>query len=111
MPARRGWESVFGGSEAPAGCRIDRMVRISDLNRIWLSDHFHFTLCRMGQLRTRWMPVLLAASCAIAWGQARSMSDGLRRDYRGIRDYFLRAAEKMPEAEYGFRPSPDVRSF
>jgi len=57
------------------------------------------------------MPVLLAASCAIAWGQARSMSDGLRRDYRGIRDYFLRAAEKMPEAEYGFRPSPDVRSF
>ena len=28
-----------------------------------------------------------------------------------MRDYFIRAAEKMPEANYGFKPSPDVRSF
>ena len=26
-------------------------------------------------------------------------------------DYFIRAAEKMPEADYGFKPAPDVRTF
>jgi uncharacterized damage-inducible protein DinB len=35
----------------------------------------------------------------------------IRRDYRGVRDYFIRAAEKMPEDRYAFRPSPDVRTF
>ena len=35
----------------------------------------------------------------------------IRRDYGSVRDYFIRAADKMPEDKYGFRPSPDVRSF
>jgi uncharacterized damage-inducible protein DinB len=35
----------------------------------------------------------------------------IRRDYRSVRDYFVRAAEKLPEDRYGFRPSPDVRTF
>src|SRR5215831_15472753 len=35
----------------------------------------------------------------------------IRRDYRSVRDYFIRAAEKMPEEKYGFRPSADVRTF
>jgi hypothetical protein len=45
------------------------------------------------------------------WAQSNPMSAGLKRDYQGIRDIFIRAAEKMPEADYGFKPSPDVRSF
>jgi uncharacterized damage-inducible protein DinB len=45
------------------------------------------------------------------WAQSNPLSADLRRDYTGIRDFFIRAAEKMPEANYGFRPSPDVRSF
>ena len=28
-----------------------------------------------------------------------------------MRDYFVRAAEKMPGDKYAFRPSPDVRTF
>jgi uncharacterized damage-inducible protein DinB len=35
----------------------------------------------------------------------------LRSDYKTIEDYVLRAAEKMPEGEYAFKPSPDVRTF
>jgi uncharacterized protein (TIGR01244 family) len=34
-----------------------------------------------------------------------------RSDYATVRDYFVRAAEKMPEEKYGFRPTPEVRSF
>jgi uncharacterized damage-inducible protein DinB len=31
--------------------------------------------------------------------------------YRSIRKNLIGAAEKMPEEHYGFRPTPDVRSF
>jgi len=31
--------------------------------------------------------------------------------WAGARDYIVRAAEQMPEADYAYRPTPDVRSF
>jgi uncharacterized damage-inducible protein DinB len=43
--------------------------------------------------------------------QSSPLSADVKRDYKNVRDYFIGAAEKMPEAEYGFKPSPDVRSF
>jgi uncharacterized damage-inducible protein DinB len=43
--------------------------------------------------------------------QSSPLSADVRTDYRAVRDYFVRAAEKMPAGEYGFKPSPDVRSF
>jgi uncharacterized damage-inducible protein DinB len=48
-----------------------------------------------------------------AWPRAQSsvLSADVKRDYRTVRDYFIRAAEEMPEADYGFKPSPEVRSF
>lgn len=39
------------------------------------------------------------------------LSEDLKTDYKSIRNYFIRAAEKMPEDGYGFKPSPDIRSF
>jgi uncharacterized damage-inducible protein DinB len=43
--------------------------------------------------------------------QSNPLSSEVRRDYQGVRNFFIRAAEKMPETGYGFRPSPDVRTF
>jgi|SRR5229473_2738867 len=43
--------------------------------------------------------------------QSNPLSADLGKDYKNIRDHFIRAAEKMPETDYGFKPSPDVRSF
>lgn len=31
--------------------------------------------------------------------------------YGAVRGFVLRAAEQMPESEYGFKPTPEVRSF
>ncbi len=45
------------------------------------------------------------------WAQGSPVSKDLKGDYQNIRDYFIRAAEKMPEENYGFKPSPDVRTF
>lgn len=39
------------------------------------------------------------------------LTSDVKRDYKQVRDYFIRAAEKMPESDYAFRPSADVRSF
>jgi uncharacterized damage-inducible protein DinB len=45
------------------------------------------------------------------WAQNNPYSSSLHTDYQGIRDYFIRAAEDMPEAGYAFKPSPGVRTF
>ena len=38
-------------------------------------------------------------------------SGGLKNLYTNSRNWILRAAEVMPEEHYGFKPTPDVRSF
>ena len=57
------------------------------------------------------MAVLAAAGPWTLRAQSNPYSSSLQRDYHGIRDYFIRAAEKMPAEKYGFQPSVDVRTF
>src|ERR1700692_3278046 len=45
------------------------------------------------------------------YAQSNPLTADVKKDYKNVRDYFIRAAEKMPEADYGFKPSPDVRNF
>jgi len=54
---------------------------------------------------------MYAPSLLFAQRGSTPLTADVKRDYQSVRDYFIRAAEKMPESEYGFRPSPDVRSF
>jgi len=51
------------------------------------------------------------AGTARAEAQFSPMSTEVRADYQAVRDYFIKAAEEMPAADYGFKPSPAVRSF
>ena len=59
----------------------------------------------------------LALVLAITGGGASRPDPGgplsaeVKADYQAIRDYFIRAADEMPAADYGFKPSPDVRTF
>jgi uncharacterized damage-inducible protein DinB len=43
--------------------------------------------------------------------QTITLSAGLKRSWDGIKRNVGEAAEKMPEANYSFKPTPDVRSF
>jgi len=58
---------------------------------------------------------LAAASAAQAQtppaGQTFTMSATLLRGYHGLQQNLLAAAEKMPDADYAFKPTPDVRPF
>jgi uncharacterized damage-inducible protein DinB len=64
---------------------------------------------------TRVLPiaiVLLAATTPSLQGQAGNpLSGGAKRTYGVIKGYITRAAAKMPEEQYAFKPTPDVRSF
>lgn len=59
--------------------------------------------------------VLLAASTgsaqAPAGGQKISLAQGLQRSYNGIKTNLNEAAAKMPDADYSFTPSPEIRTY
>ena len=55
--------------------------------------------------------IVLTGGVALVGAQGTPPSADVRRDYETVRDYFIRAAEKMPEADYAFKPTPEVRSF
>jgi uncharacterized damage-inducible protein DinB len=56
---------------------------------------------------------VLAAGTSLAQTAppANPLSAGAKRTYDIIKGYITRAAEKMPEEHYAFKPTPDVRSF
>jgi uncharacterized damage-inducible protein DinB len=53
----------------------------------------------------------LAAIGTAASAQTNPISTDLKADYATVKDYFIRSAEKMPDAAYKFKPAPDVRTF
>jgi uncharacterized damage-inducible protein DinB len=56
--------------------------------------------------------VILALACtAPAQGQDNPLSAEAKSDYQIVRNFVLRAAEKMPDESYAFKPTPEVRSF
>ena len=61
--------------------------------------------------------VLLCAATAFsqppAGGQKIGLATSLQRGYAGIKANFTAAAEKMPEADYSFKPgsTPEVRTY
>lgn len=42
---------------------------------------------------------------------ANPLSTGLKGSYNTIKNNILKAAEKMPEEHFGFKPMPDMQSF
>ena len=59
---------------------------------------------------TRHLVVLCGTAIALA-AQTNPISDSARNDYTSVRNYAIRSAEEMPEANYGFKPTPEIRSF
>jgi uncharacterized damage-inducible protein DinB len=72
--------------------------------------------------RSLWMvpvAVLFTAGLAAAQNpsnppappQSVTLSEGLKRAWASVKQNVVEAAEKMPEANYSFKPTPEVRSF
>jgi uncharacterized damage-inducible protein DinB len=54
---------------------------------------------------------LPAPALAQGGGNAPSAVGSVAPTYRQAMAYIIAAAEQMPEADYGYKPTPDVRSF
>lgn len=55
--------------------------------------------------------VAVTGGVASASSQSSPLSREVKTDYQSVRDYFVWAAEEMPDSDYRFKPSPDVRTF
>ena len=53
----------------------------------------------------------VALLAAAAPPQTNPLTSDVRSDYTVVRNFILRAAEKMSAGDYEFRPTPEVRSF
>lgn len=54
--------------------------------------------------------LLLICSALLAFGQASVMND-IKGQYMNVKTNVIKAAENMPEENYGFQPTPDIRTF
>jgi len=54
--------------------------------------------------------MVLTGACA-AMAQNNPLSAELKRFYDGSKGNLMRSAEQMPDADYGFKPAPTVRTF
>jgi hypothetical protein len=55
--------------------------------------------------------VALALTCAAEAQTANPLSTELKAAYTRIKTNFIKAAEKMPEDQYDFKPMPEMQSF
>jgi uncharacterized damage-inducible protein DinB len=57
------------------------------------------------------LALVLVAGAPVLAQSDNPLTVGARQHYGIIKGYVTRAAAKMPEREYSFRPTPEVRSF
>jgi len=62
-------------------------------------------------IRHALIAVLMVGLAAPAFAQGKALADALTRMHAGVARNVVEAAEKMPEAEFGFQPAKDVRTF
>ena len=55
--------------------------------------------------------VSLTLACAVQAQTANPLSTEAKQAYTGVKNNLLRAADKMPEADYSFKPVPEIRSW
>ena len=56
----------------------------------------------------RYLTIMLAAAGA---GALQAQTAEVKQSYNGIKNNLLKMAEKMPDENYAFKATPDIRSF
>ncbi len=57
------------------------------------------------------MAVMVVAGAVNLKAQSNPVSDDAKHQYASIKNILLKSAEKMPEADYAFRTTPQVRTY
>jgi hypothetical protein len=62
----------------------------------------------------RWLLISLASFgyvCALQAQTGSTVAGEVKQAYNSVKNNILKSAEKVPEDSYGFKPTPDIRSF
>jgi|SRR5579883_798384 len=59
----------------------------------------------------RYVLLPLAAAAVLCAQTADPLSSEMKASYNGIKNNLIKMAEKMPEENYSYKPSPDIRTF
>jgi uncharacterized damage-inducible protein DinB len=62
-------------------------------------------------MRMRWLALVLLTPAAFAQAPSNRLSSDTKEFWTMVKTFVVRAAEKMPEENYSFRPVPEVRTF
>ena len=54
---------------------------------------------------------LLVGRSLLTASEKEPLTASVKADYQTVRNFVVRAAEKMPADDYAFKPTPEVRSF
>jgi uncharacterized damage-inducible protein DinB len=74
------------------------------MNRLWIVPAALFLTVGVASAQTP-APAPAAAPAPV------SLTDGLKRGWNGVKQNVTESADKMTEENYGFKPTPEVRSF
>jgi uncharacterized damage-inducible protein DinB len=76
-------------------------------------QRWSFNLCdhSMEENPMRKVSIAVLALCAGALAQDNPLSTSIKIEYGLAKNVITRAADKVPEADYGFKPTEEVRSF
>jgi len=65
----------------------------------------------MNRYKKMMFAAVLTGACAVQTFAADQLSMEAKRNYNGIKNNILKMAEAMPEENYSFKPTPEIRSF
>lgn len=55
--------------------------------------------------------LLVVAGSPAIYAQSNPLSSAVKQNYNNIKNNLLKGAEKMPEADYTFKPAPESRTY
>ena len=55
--------------------------------------------------------LLVVAGSPAIYAQSNPLSSAVKQNYNNIKNTLLKGGEKMPEADYTFKPAPESRTY
>jgi uncharacterized damage-inducible protein DinB len=62
-------------------------------------------------MKSRLMFLVIVAGSSAIYAQSNPLSSGVKQQYNGIKNNLLKGADKMPDADYTFKPAAESRTY
>jgi hypothetical protein len=62
-------------------------------------------------MKSGFLFVIVVASSSAIYAQSNPLSTAVKQNYTSIKNSLLKGAEKMPEADYTYKPAPESRTY